>query len=197
MQPRSRIALVSLFFAVGASACAGTVSDGTGGDPGPGPGSGSGSDPTPPPGTPPADPQQVSKNLISQWSGCMTLDNFKTAKMVNWGRMASTDSNACSSCHSNGFEGFFASQDETAMFNAISTSQDFMQPFFIPDVPNNKMVVNTLIFPAVGTRQAPYTDHPRFDPTNNPGMIALQAFYTSTMAAVTAGTCGAPKIPAQ
>ena len=58
------------------------------------------------------------------------------------------------------------------------------------------MVVNTLIFGAVGTRQAPYTDHPRFDPNNNPGMTALQAYYTSTMAALTAGTCGAPTIPA-
>ncbi|HET9623213.1 MAG TPA: hypothetical protein VFP84_17690 [Kofleriaceae bacterium] len=182
-------------FAVGASACAGTVSDGTGGTGG----DDTGSDPGTPPGTPtppPLDPAQVSKNLISQWSGCMTLDNFKTAKMVNWGKMASSDSNACSSCHFAGFEGFFASTDETAMFTAISTQQVFMQPFFIPDVPNNKMVINTLIFPAVGTRQAPYTDHPRFDPTNNPGMIALQAFYTSTMASLTAGTCGAPTIPA-
>lgn len=193
MQLRSHIALVSLLFAVGAAACSGEIADPTGGTGG----TGTGSNPTPPPtGTPPADPQQVSKNLVSQWSGCMTLDNFKTAKMVSWGQMASIDSNACSSCHSDGFEGFFASQDATAMFTAISTSQDFMQPFFIPDVPNNKMVVNTLIFGAVGTRQAPYTDHPRFDPNNNPGMTALQAYYTSTMAALTAGTCGAPTIPA-
>ena len=182
--------MVSLLFAVGASACAGQIADPTGG----GSGDGSGSDPTTPPTSP--DPQQVSKNLISQWSGCMTLDNFKTAKMVSWGQMASLDSNACSSCHSDGFEGFYASQDATAMFTAISTSQDFMQPFFIPDVPNNKMVINTLIFSAVGTRQAPYTDHPRFDPNNNPGNTALQAYYTSTMAALTAGTCGTPTIPA-
>jgi hypothetical protein len=187
MMNRSRMVLGSLLIASAASACTGQLSEGTG-DPGD-------DTMTPPPTTPPPT-TLTDKQLISAWSGCMTQDNFNTAGMIAWGTMASQNGNACSSCHSDGFEGFFASSDKTAMFTAISTSSDFLLPFFAPDVPNQKMIVNTSIFALVGGQQGEYKDHTPFDPVNNPGEVALQKFYTATMGVQTAGGCGAATIPA-
>ena len=58
---------------------------------------------------------------------------------------------------------------------------------------NAKIIVNDRSFEGVGTRTAPHQQHGDFDPTNNNGYAALQAFYTSTMNAKLAapgGVCG-------
>jgi hypothetical protein len=195
MQTSRRITLVSLLFAMGASACVGGVSDGTSAPPPSGDddgSSGSGTTTPPPTGT---DPTAAANMLISQWSGCMTLTDFTTAKMnTAWGQMASSLGDACISCHGTGTEGFLVDTDATKMFTAISTDRDFLLSFFTPSA--GKMTVNTALFQLVGTKQMPFQDHTPFDPTNNAGMTALQLFYTATMTQVTNGTCGAAKIPA-
>ena len=133
--------------------------------------------------------------MIREWSGCMTLDHFHLADMATaWGTMAAGNGQACSSCHGTGFEGFFADRDEMAMFTAITTVQQFLLQYFVPDVPNRKMIINTSVFQAVGTGQPPHQGHPPFNPTNNPGMMALKSFYDVTLLQQQAHTCDPPRL---
>ena len=132
----------------------------------------------------------VADQLVSQWSGCMTLADFNLAKMTDWGKMPTSTGQDCAGCHYNGFEGFMADNDATNMFNGITTVKQFMLHYFSPDVANHKMVKNTTGFDSVAHG---LNSHPQFDPANNIGMTALGTFYTETMLHVTNGTCGPPR----
>lgn len=134
--------------------------------------------------------------MIEAWSGCLSLDNFKAAKMgTAWGTLASsTTGQACAGCHSTGFEGFFADKDDQAMFDAVTSVQQFMLQYFLPDLTNKKMMINTGVFTAVGTGQPGHESHPRFEPTNNAGMVALRKLYDATAARQAAGTCDPPRL---
>jgi hypothetical protein len=144
--------------------------------------------PTPPGGN-------NAEALVQEWSGCMSIDNFRLAKMnTAWGTLAAGNGQACSSCHSTGFEGFYADRDEAGMFQAITTTKQFLLQYFSPDVPNNKMIVNLSVFTAVGTNQPPHQAHPPFNPTTNAGMTALKAFYDTTMTRQQAHTCDQPRL---
>ena len=134
--------------------------------------------------------------LTREWSGCMTLTDFQTAKMnTAWGTLSASNGQACSSCHNNGFEGFYADTDANGMFTAITTTQQFLLQYFLPDVSNHKMIVNQSVFQAVGTNQPPHQGHPSFNPTNNAGMTALHAFYDATLPKQQAHTCDPPRLP--
>lgn len=176
---------------LGAVATLGAVGCLAGGisEPGGGGGGGGGGDDTQPPGG------TESDALISEWSGCMTIENFRLAKMnTAWGTLAASNGQACSSCHGTGFEGFYADRDEAAMYSAITKTKGFLTQYFIPDVPNHKMVVNEVVFKAVGTNQAPHQAHPSFTPTANAGMTALRAYYDTTLQAQQAHTCAPSRL---
>jgi hypothetical protein len=132
----------------------------------------------------------VADQLVSEWSGCMTLEEFNLAKMTDWGTLVGGSGQDCAGCHFNGYEGFMADRDATNMFNGVTTVKQFMLHYFSPDVANHKMVKNTTGFTAVANG---YMNHPRFDPVNNAGMTALGTFYTETMLHVTNHTCGPPR----
>jgi hypothetical protein len=134
--------------------------------------------------------------LVREWSGCMTLDNFKLAGMATaWGGLAASNGQACSSCHGTGLQGFYADRDDVAMFTAISTIKGFLVMFFSPDVANNKMIVNETIFLAVAAGQPPFAGHPPFEPRNNAGMMALRSFHSATLAQQQGHTCAPPRLP--
>lgn len=136
---------------------------------------------------PPVDPVA----LLKTWSGCMTLANFQTAKMAaKWGALATSNNQRCADCHNAGFYGMIITDQEQPYFDAISKHKDFLMMYFTVDQ-MGKVIIN------MGTMQAAgqtLQDHPRFDPQNNLGMPALTEFYNSTLAAQTAGTCGAPTL---
>jgi hypothetical protein len=54
---------------------------------------------------------------------------------------------------------------------------------------NAKVIVNTTSFAGVANGHPPDNEHPRFNPTNNQGMTALNQFYTLTTQRMAAGTC--------
>jgi hypothetical protein len=150
---------------------------------------------------------EATARVLNQWSGCMTLTDFNTAKMATaWGNMTTNDNSKCESCHVNGYMGFIATQIVTTvdggspgLFTELQTSVTYMTPYFTVDLSGGpsaaKVVVNTTAFMGVSQAQPPHVDHPEFNATNNAGMTALQTFYTATMAHVTAaganGTCSA------
>ena len=138
-------------------------------------------------------PAAATARLLGQWSGCMTLANFNTANMANaWGQMQTNNGDACQSCHVNGANGMIATQQATTMFGVISTNKYYLLQFFTVDLTKTpaQVVINTQSFLGVSQGKPPHVEHPTFNATTNQGMTALQTFYTSTMAGVTANTCG-------
>lgn len=132
---------------------------------------------------PPVDPIEVLK----KWSGCMTLANFNTAQMAQkWGSLAAGNNQKCLNCHGGGLYGFMLSDNPTTFFTTISTQKDYLLKYFTVDG-TGKVIINMAAFTNAGVT---LNTHPHFDPTNNLAMPALQTFYTSTLAAQTANTCG-------
>ncbi|HET9624851.1 MAG TPA: hypothetical protein VFP84_25965 [Kofleriaceae bacterium] len=152
-----------------------------------------GGDGTPPPATGTGSPVEATDRLLAEWSGCMTLANFQTANMKAWGNLKA-DNSACKTCHINAEFGNIAMDVDAPFFTFIDTNRYLMAQYFTIDfskgVDQAKIVVNTNSFKNVGLGLPPHTEHPRFNPTNNAGMTALQKFYDLTMANKAAGTCG-------
>jgi hypothetical protein len=161
----------------------------------------------------------ATARVLNTWSGCMTIANFNAANMANaFGNMQANNGERCASCHSTGGYGFMATTiAETnpnggppGLFTTMSTDKYFLVMYFSADLSdttrdasgkliNAKMKVNVDSFKGVATNTAPHVQHPSFNYQQNQMMTALNTFYTSTMAGVTAGTCGATKLdpPAQ
>jgi hypothetical protein len=168
----------------------GSGNAGSGSGTGSGSGSGSGTG---------GSPAQVTQQLLAQWSGCMTQANFDQAKMAQaWGNMTAQNNQTCKNCHVNGAEGFIASDQSTPFFTVISTNKYYLLQYFTVDLTqgtaNAKVTINTTSFANVANGHPPDGEHPRFNPTNNQGMTALQSFYTLTQQAMAAGTCGPSKL---
>lgn len=142
-------------------------------------------------------PADATVRLTKEWSGCMTLDNFKAANMTAWGNMRANNS-ACKTCHVDGEYGQIASDVAAPFFQTISTNKYYMAQYFSVDlsqgVATAKVIINTKSFTGVGQGLAPHTEHPRFQLQGSTGMAALQKFYDTTMAAKTAGKCGPPTL---
>jgi hypothetical protein len=145
-------------------------------------------------------PGQVTQRLLEEWSGCMTQDNFEAADMRQWGNV-NTNEGQCKTCHNQGEYGEIASNTSTLFFPTITQDKYYMLQYFSVDlsqgVENAKIIMNDKSFDGVGNGLPPHQQHPRFNPTNNNGYRALQAFYTSTMNAKLAapgGVCGPSKL---
>jgi len=144
--------------------------------------------------TPPPSGTLTADDLLTQWSGCMSLANFTTAKMnTAWGDLAAGDGQACSSCHTTGLYGFYVDRDANTMFTAISTTKAFLAVYFSADVANQKIATDDALFASVGSGTFS-GGHPAFATTNNAGLLALKSFYDLTVARQQANTCDPPRI---
>jgi hypothetical protein len=140
------------------------------------------------PTTPSVDPKQV----LRDFSGCLTIADFNTAQMAQkWSALAASNNQKCLNCHQGGGDGFIVNADANLMFKIMSEQSAYMLKFFAVDTSATpaKVVVNTGSFMNAGQT---IVGHPRFDPTNNQGMIALKAFYDLANAKV--GACGPPTL---
>ena len=134
---------------------------------------------------------QATERVLSKFAGCMQLTDFTAANMAQaWGNMNSTNNQQCENCHSNGGEGFIATQQTSLFYNVVSTKKYFFLQYLTVDLtggaPMAKVVINTASFKGVSEGLDPHREHPRFNSTNNQGMTALNQFYTATMARVNA-----------
>jgi hypothetical protein len=65
--------------------------------------------------------------------------------------------------HVRRYSGFIANDDNTLMYNTLSTNKFYMLAFFavdLTDMANPKMVPNFGTFERVGLRMIPHQDHP-------------------------------------
>jgi hypothetical protein len=134
---------------------------------------------------------QATERVLSKFAGCMQLTDFTAANMAQaWGNMNAQNNEQCENCHSTGGEGFIASQQVNNFYSIVSTKKYFFLQYLTVDLTGGaaaaKVIVNTASFKGVAEGLDPHREHPRFNATNNQGMTALNAFYTATMARVSA-----------
>jgi hypothetical protein len=144
-----------------------------------------GVDPTDPGGNPVGDP--TSRDLLAQFSACMSIDDWIDTQMGDWADKGSTQG-ACYSCHTDGAGGFIAPQDENLMYE-MNKYEIFIKTFFTTRVETSgaESVVPNLP-KLIGKSDT--VGHPEFNAgTNDEDMIALEDFYQRTMARKAAGTC--------
>jgi hypothetical protein len=140
-------------------------------------------------GTGPVTPTVNPKEVLKTFSGCLTIADFNTAQMAQkWSALAASNNQKCLNCHQAGGDGFIVNANADLMFKVMTENSAYMLKFFSVDtsVTPAKVVVNTGSFTNAGVT---IVAHPRFDPTNNAGMIALKAFYDLAAAKQLAGTC--------
>ncbi len=134
-------------------------------------------------------------SVYDAWSGCMDIADFHTANMAQaWGTLMAEEANeTCASCHVNGDMGFIATIQEQKFFDVISQHSLYLGQYFRVDPAtepaNPQIIVNTLVFQAVSSGSGIHLEHPMFDPLDNDGMTALNAFYQLVKARQTAATC--------
>ncbi len=146
-------------------------------------------------------PAQATARIISEWSGCLKLTDFTALNFgPSWANKGSNQGN-CEQCHVSGAYGFKANDDNTGMYETLSTNKYYMMAYFAPDISdpnlaNAKMVPNYTNFQRVGLRQVPHQEHPSFNTNQNDAAFqTLQQLYDRTMASKAAGTCGPARIP--
>jgi hypothetical protein len=136
-----------------------------------------------------------SRSALAEFSGCMTSANWTTAQMGTWANKRAEGGTVCASCHADGLQRFNTNADANLMFEA-NKKELFIIGFFTVRVNNDG--TNTVV-PAMDKLRRMgdgTTYHPTFDiGADNTHVGRLQQFYDLTMAAKTAGTCGAPMFP--
>lgn len=141
-------------------------------------------------------PGEMSKQLISEWSGCMDLTTWNANNVAEeWANLGSSEG-PCIRCHVNGQASFIATDDSERMYEVLTTNKYYLLSYFSPnvtDLANAKMEINYQAFERVANGEYPHTEHPGFD-LDNDAMIALELFYDATMARKAAGTCDPPRI---
>ncbi len=142
---------------------------------------------------PPIDP--IAK--LREFSGCMKLADFTAANMIRWGQMAAANGQACKNCHAQGQASFITGNGTAGnaeqFFTTLTTQKDLLLKYFTVDA-TGKVVINTGSQTNAGVN---IENHPRYDPTTNLGMAALQDFYMRAEAHRVAvpSTCDAPLLP--
>jgi hypothetical protein len=150
----------------------------------------------PPPGGGTMTPGQVSKQLISEWSGCMDLALWNQLEVAEGWANKGSGEGVCEKCHVNGQASFIATRDSDRMFQVLTTNKYYMLAYFTPnvtDLANAKMEINRSLLERVGNAEYPYIEHPQFN-VDGTAYSRLQEFYDQTMAKKAAGTCGPPVI---
>ncbi|MDB4963903.1 MAG: hypothetical protein JWP01_3902 [Myxococcales bacterium] len=144
----------------------------------------------------------ATERVLSEFAGCMSLTNFKTANMAQaWGNLNANNNQQCENCHATGGEGFIATQQEALFYNVVSTKKYFFLQYLTVDLTGGaemaKVIMNTVSFKGVSEGLDPHREHPRFNAATNQGMTALKNFYDATMArkAIPAGMPGACDAP--
>lgn len=135
-------------------------------------------------------PGAETAKLLNQWTACMTLANWQAAQMTTaWGNLVTDDGDMCVNCHATGGQGMMVSNVEESigtgvpgMWSVVSTKEPYLIQYFSVDFTGAmpQVIINTESFKGVATGTPPHTEHPMFDPLNNPGMQALQQFYQLT-----------------
>jgi hypothetical protein len=139
------------------------------------------------------DERPPQRDLIREWSGCMTLDDFQASNMAQATGNEETNQGRCKTCHALGEYDHVASDQQAAFFQMLTTDRTWLGQYFAVDAMNTTVLVNQVNFDEVGNGLAPHTTHPRFDAQNGQGRVALRDFHARTLVHFNAKTCAPPR----
>jgi hypothetical protein len=134
-----------------------------------------GVDPTNPT-DPTENPGQASERLITQWMSCLKESDFVELQFGEAWANQGSNQGACEVCHSTGYKGMYANDDNVMTYQVLTTYREYMLFFFQPnvlvqDLSTAKMEPNLEHFIDLGLRLPPHQEHPSFDPeTANNGI---------------------------
>ena len=125
-------------------------------------------------------PEQITASLLNNWSACMSLTNFQTAKMTNFATMQTNEGSTCEACHATGQSSMIASEVDNVYFDTISRRTTYLPDHVLHGRPDLNGLrerqgrrINTDSFAGVSKGQEPHAEHPLFNSTTNAGMTAL------------------------
>ena len=142
-----------------------------------------------PPGEPPGESLSAAADrVMSQFAGCMTLENFTASNFAQaWGNLQSNEG-ACEKCHGSGGYGFIAYDVSKPMLDVVGVQKMYWLQYFTVDLSGGamtaKVLPNKVSFAGVCNRAPPHQAHPTFPCANNAGITALQNFYDRTVAEI-------------
>jgi hypothetical protein len=129
-------------------------------------------------------------DLMAQFSGCLTLTDFDSYKMsTSWAQNIETNEGYCKQCHVNATAHMIATPQDQYMFDEITQDRAVMSTFFTVDTTQtpNKVIINQTPFMLAASGLTPSGQHTKgWNATNNPGMDALQQWYTAAEGYLTA-----------
>lgn len=138
----------------------------------------------------------TSREALAQWSGCMSIDDWRSSLVYQWADKGS-ERGDCKSCHNQGAGGFYAADDANIMFE-MNKYEVYITTFFTAapkDITNPSLGYEVKINEQKLRSKANATGHPGFNPDGGNQMQYLRDFYDLTMARITAGTCGPAGFP--
>jgi len=136
-------------------------------------------------------PTKPTLGNFVRWQKCMTIDNFRTAGMVNgWNEVYAERDQTCEKCHENGADGFIVTPNEQKFFDTIKNDKLYALEFFTySGLGTFNVTENVVAMTGVSTSQDPHREHPRFNASG--ALLTSKAFAQLTMARYTAanGDC--------
>lgn len=121
---------------------------------------------------------------LAIWSGCMDLQQFQNSGMADaWADKNAQGQGDCDACHNLGADGFIASNVDTRVFEALTTSPRLMISYFTLNEAGTEVIINDARLTKVGTQQDPHQLHGAFN-LNGDAYQRLQNFYNQTKARV-------------
>lgn len=145
-----------------------------------------------------------SRQLLAQWSGCMTIANWDAADMGDWADKNAEGGTVCSSCHNDGLHRFNTNTTNNDMF-AMNRYELFIIGFFtvklnldgtgeiIPAYDKLERMGNgTTLHPTFNYCSAEQVEN---GDCNDDDFLALEQFHQLTNQALAQGACGPAEFP--
>ncbi len=121
---------------------------------------------------------------LAIWSGCMDLGQFQASGMADaWADKNAQGQGDCDACHNLCADNFCASNVDTRVFEALTTSPRLMLSYFTINETGTEVIINEARLIKVGTRQDPHQLHGAFN-LNDDAYQRLVNFYNQTKARV-------------
>jgi hypothetical protein len=136
----------------------------------------------------------TTRDLLAEWSGCMSLANWEQSGMGTWA-LKGTQNGPCANCHSGGEYWIYVSANSEEMFQ-MNRQEVFITGFFATQG-NSEVVPAYDKLVRMGQGNPNGGVHPTYNTNRDTDQyfLSLKSFYELTNAARLAGQCEPPGFP--
>jgi mono/diheme cytochrome c family protein len=130
-----------------------------------------------------------SVDVLAQWAGCMTLENWNESRMYEWANKQTDQNSTCGGCHGDGEAAFYANPTRETMFAQQRTATGITSFFQISAAGKEPEVVPA--FAKLRSKVSGANLHPGAA-VDDEYVEYLDRFYHLTRAMLYAGVCESP-----